>query len=79
VRRYLLKAVAAGAAVLLSSHHLDELARVADRITVLHGGRVVGTLPPDGTDLERQLFAMVLAADGDDPGAGDACRDGGAA
>ncbi|WP_298460902.1 ABC transporter ATP-binding protein [uncultured Cellulomonas sp.] len=87
VRRHLLEAVEQGAGVLLSSHHLDELARVADRITVLHGGRVVGGLPPDGTDLERQLFAMLLAADGDAaggaagaPGAagvGVARRDGG--
>ena len=38
-------------AVLVSSHHLDEVARVADRITVLHRGRAVGTLAPDGVDL----------------------------
>ncbi|WP_315094219.1 ABC transporter ATP-binding protein [uncultured Cellulomonas sp.] len=55
-----------GCAVLVSSHHLDELARIADRITVLHRGRVVGSLDPHGTDLEVQLFAMAARADGID-------------
>ncbi|WP_454860379.1 ABC transporter ATP-binding protein [Promicromonospora soli] len=53
----------AGAAVLVSSHHLDEVARVADEIVVLHGGRDVGRLEPGGTDLEQRFFAMVLDAD----------------
>lgn len=53
----------AQAAVLVSSHHLDEVARVADRITVLHRGRVVGTLDPGPADVERQFFAMVLEED----------------
>lgn len=52
-----------GAAVLVSSHHLDEVARVADEIVVLHGGRDVGRLEPGGTDLEQRFFAMVLDAD----------------
>ncbi len=52
-----------GAAVLVSSHHLDEVARVADRVVVVHEGRVVGELEPGGTDLEHRFFAMVLAAD----------------
>jgi ABC-2 type transport system ATP-binding protein len=52
-----------GTGVLVSSHHLDEVARVADRITVVHRGRAVGTLPPSGVDLERQFFAMVYAAE----------------
>lgn len=52
-----------GAAVLVSSHHLDEVARVADEIVVLHGGRDVGRLEPGGTDLEQRFFAMVLEAD----------------
>lgn len=52
-----------GAAVLVSSHHLDEVARVADEIVVLHGGRDVGRLEPGGTDLEQRFFAMVLASD----------------
>lgn len=52
-----------GTAVLVSSHHLDEVARVADRVEVIHGGRVVGELPPDGPDLEHAFFDMVHAAD----------------
>ena len=52
-----------GGAVFLSSHHLDELARVADRISVLHRGRIVGSLDPSGVDLERTFFALVYEAD----------------
>ncbi|MFI2489026.1 ABC transporter ATP-binding protein [Promicromonospora kroppenstedtii] len=52
-----------GAGVLVSSHHLDEVARIADEIVVLHAGRDVGRLEPGGTDLEQRFFAMVLAAD----------------
>lgn len=65
VRRRLLAAADDGAAVLVSSHHLDEMARIAHRITVLHRGRVVGALPPGGTDLERAFFTMVYAAEGE--------------
>lgn len=62
--RELLRASAdRGAAVMVSSHHFDQLARVADRITVLHRGRVVGKLDADGADLEQQFFEMVHAAD----------------
>ena len=49
---------AAGAAVLVSSHHLDEVARIADRITVLNAGRVIGTLDPTGADLEQALAQL---------------------
>lgn len=52
-----------GGAILVSSHHLDELARVADRITVMHRGRIVGTLDPDGIDLERRFFEAVYEAE----------------
>lgn len=48
-----------GAAVLVSSHHLDQLARVAHRITMLHRGKVVGSLDPAGIDLEQQFFDRV--------------------
>jgi ABC-2 type transport system ATP-binding protein len=52
-----------GCAVLVSSHHLDEVARVADRIAVVHAGRVIGSLQPAQADLERRFFAMALAYD----------------
>lgn len=60
------EAAQAGTAVLVSSHHLDEVARVADRVEVIHRGRLVGELPPRAVDLERAFFEMVYAADRDD-------------
>lgn len=52
-----------GAAVFVSSHHFDQLARVAHSITVLHRGRVVGSLEPDGVDLEQRFFDLVHQSD----------------
>jgi len=52
-----------GAAVLVSSHHLDQLARVADVITVMHRGRVVGGLNPTKSDLEQRFFDLIREAD----------------
>ena len=63
LRESLLRRVGAGAGVLVSSHHLDEVARIADRITVINDGRAIGTLDPAGTDLERAFFAAVHADD----------------
>lgn len=63
VRDWLRDAAAEGACVLLSSHHFDELARVADRITVMHRGRVVGDLDPHVADLEHRFFELALQAD----------------
>ena len=48
--------------VLVSSHHLDEVARIADRISVIADGRLVGSLDPDGVDIERAFFAKVHEA-----------------
>ncbi len=63
LRELVVGAAADGAGVLVSSHHLDEVARVADRVTVIHAGRIVGELDPHGTELERAFFAMVHQAD----------------
>lgn len=52
-----------GTAVLVSSHHLDEVARVADRVEVIHRGALVGELPPREPDLEHAFFEMVHGAD----------------
>ena len=64
VRRLLRAEAGRGAAILVSSHHLDEIASVADRILVLHRGRWVGHLDPAGDDLERRFFDLVRVADG---------------
>jgi ABC-2 type transport system ATP-binding protein len=63
--RELLQSMASerGAAVLVSSHHLDEVARMADRIIVLHRGRLLGELDPVGQDIEHEFFERVLQAD----------------
>ena len=63
VRQILTTAAGNGAAILVSSHHLDEMARMAHRISVLHRGRMVGSLDPRGADLERIFFELILAVD----------------
>jgi ABC-2 type transport system ATP-binding protein len=65
LRELLLGAARGGAAALVSSHHLDEVARIADRVSVIHAGAIVGELDPHGVDLERAFFTMVHAADQD--------------
>jgi ABC-2 type transport system ATP-binding protein len=68
VRRMLLnRAHDLGAAILVSSHHLDEVARVADRISVLNAGRIIGRLEPEAMDLERRFFAMIYTDSGAQP------------
>lgn len=63
LREELVRLARAGAGILVSSHHLDEVARIADRIVVMNGGRVIGELPPGGTDLERVFFDAVRLDD----------------
>ena len=61
LRQALLGRTHAGAGVLGSSHHLDEVARIAARISVINRGRLIGTLDPHGVDIERAFFALVHA------------------
>jgi ABC-type sugar transport system ATPase subunit len=49
---------ARGTSVLYVSHRLDELFRIADRVTVLRGGRVVSSRSTDG--LNPQLLAELM-------------------
>ena len=57
VIRHLRAAVDRGAAVLLSTHVLDTLERVADRILMLEAGRVAADVPADQLDRLRARFA----------------------
>lgn len=60
VRKLLANKVQSGnMSVLVASHHLDEVARIADDITVINAGRVIGTLAPDAVDVERRFFELV--------------------
>jgi ABC-2 type transport system ATP-binding protein len=59
LREALLRRADAGAGILVSSHHLDEVARIASRITVIADGTVVGGLDPAGVDIERAFFSVV--------------------
>lgn len=52
-----------GAAILVSSHHLDEVARIADRIVVVNAGRIVGELDTGASELERVFFDAVRRDD----------------
>lgn len=63
LREAVVRRARSGAGVLVSSHHLDEVARVADRISVINDGRLIGMLDPDTIDLERAFFALVRADD----------------
>lgn len=63
LREAVLRRAAQGAAVLISSHHLDEVARIADAITVMNAGRIIGHLDPRDDDLERAFFQKVLHDD----------------
>ncbi|MCD2443167.1 ABC transporter ATP-binding protein [Agromyces sp. SYSU K20354] len=63
LREAVVRRARSGAGVLVSSHHLDEVARVADRISVINEGRLIGILDPGTIDLERAFFALVRADD----------------
>jgi len=52
VRARIMAARNAGAAVLLVSEDLDEILELADRIIVMHGGRVVHEAPGPGADAQ---------------------------
>ncbi len=62
-RQLLTELTERGGSALVTSHHFDELARVADHVDVLHHGHVIDSLRPDGRDLERTFFDTILAAD----------------
>ncbi len=53
-----------GSAILLVSTELDEILALADRIMVMNGGRVAGTVPAEGAT-RRQLGLMMTGAAGE--------------
>ncbi len=53
VHELLLERSRAGAAVLLVSEDLDEVFALADRIAVIHAGRIMGELPIEKADRQR--------------------------
>lgn len=63
LRESLLRRAGDGAAILVSSHHLDEVARIADRIVVMNAGRLIGELAPDTPEIERAFFDAVRVDD----------------
>ena len=67
----LLERRAAGAGVLLISEDLDELFDVADRIAVLHNGRIVGVVDPKTADRYEVGRLMLDATAGATPDPAD--------
>jgi ABC-type uncharacterized transport system ATPase subunit len=51
-----------GHAIIFITHKLDEVTAIADRVTVLRGGQVVGTLPMRGVD-KGMLARMMVGRD----------------
>ena len=54
---------AAGCGVVVSSHHLDEVAAIAHRIVVVNSGRIITELSPTTPQLESRFFQAILADD----------------
>ena len=53
VHELLIERSRTGAAVLLVSEDLDEVLALADRVAVIHGGRIVGEAPAEKADREQ--------------------------
>jgi ribose transport system ATP-binding protein len=60
---------ARGTSVIMSSSELPELLAIADRMLILHHGRLVGTL--EGGDMDQRNVLRLAVAGGDSKGAQD--------
>jgi ABC-2 type transport system ATP-binding protein len=63
LREQLIRRARNGAAILVSSHHLDEVARIADRVLLMNAGRLIGEFDITGQDLERAFFERIRQDD----------------
>jgi ABC-2 type transport system ATP-binding protein len=63
LRESLLRRAGEGAALLVSSHHLDEVARIATRIVIMNAGRLIGDLDPATPEIEHAFFEAVRLDD----------------
>ncbi|GGA40667.1 sugar ABC transporter ATP-binding protein [Pelagibacterium lentulum] len=58
---------AEGVGIVYISHKMDELKRIADRVTVMRDGEYVGTVPAADTPVEKIISMMVGRAISDEP------------
>jgi ABC-type uncharacterized transport system ATPase subunit len=72
VHRLLLDLKADKTAILLISEDLDEIMKLADRVGVLYGGRLVGEFPVEEADIER--IGLLMAGSGAEGGNADAVQ-----
>lgn len=64
LREQLIRRARGGATILVSSHHLDEVARIADRVLLMNAGRMIGELDTTTEhDLERAFFERIRRDD----------------
>lgn len=63
LREQLTRRAGEGAAIMVSSHHLDEVSRIADRVLLMNAGRLIGQLDTMGSDLERAFFERIRLDD----------------
>ncbi len=63
LREQLTRRAGEGAAIVVSSHHLDEVSRIADRVLLMNAGRLIGQLDTTGADLERAFFERIRLDD----------------
>ena len=63
LRTVMKERAAAGCGVVVSSHHLDEVAAIAHRIVVVNSGRIITELSPTTPQLENCFFQAILSDD----------------